>query len=357
MTFLGPFALCLGAVLGLYVVIDLVGNINDFMQCGGLWQILATAAEYYLYHLPLFLCQILPFVTLMSAAFAIGRLNRSNELMAMMGSGLSAVRLVWPILLAAFLIALLGGLNQNFLVPALQRHARRVYLRVNRDKAVLQDLFLPDRQGRTFFIGEFDFGSQAKVLRNVWVMEPYTDGKDVKIHARRAAWSDDGRLILVDVTRLVHVIGGEDSQRSWDSLDQLWLSTDLTPTRCLMEHSEYTMVPLTELRDMLREASQKSPAKVRRLTIELHNRIAFPIANVALLLVGIPFIFYETSSRLLGAGICLVVCVGFYLLNYVCLDLGGKSALFASCPSLSAWLATLLFAVLGIANFLSMEPS
>jgi len=106
---------------------------------------------------------------------------------------------------------------------------------------------------------------------------------------------------------------------------------------------------LKSFRELVRPRVEPPAVRQKRLVI-LHNRLAFPLASLVLLLVGIPLMFQQEGgkSTWVGLGLALVVSVAFYFVNYVS-QLAGQEqgGLFASVPALAAWLPILGFAGLG----------
>ena len=81
----------------------------------------------------------------------------------------------------------------------------------------------------------------------------------------------------------------------------------------------------------------------------MHTRFAFPIANVVLLLLGIPFIMRRGNhSVLIGVGVAILISAAYLLVSTICADLGNKDILPAE---LAAWLPVLFFGALGLVLF------
>jgi len=100
----------------------------------------------------------------------------------------------------------------------------------------------------------------------------------------------------------------------------------------------------------LREMADRMPRLRQRIVVELHGRLAFPLASFVLLLIGIPLLFQQEGgkSTWLGVGLALFVSVCFYVLNYACRILGQSPAgVFANAPALAGWLPILVFGVAG----------
>jgi lipopolysaccharide export system permease protein len=81
----------------------------------------------------------------------------------------------------------------------------------------------------------------------------------------------------------------------------------------------------------------------------LHRHITYPLANLVLLLLGLPFaIHFERGSRIervLGA---IGMCAAYLLFDLICQNLGYNDWIH---PVVAAWSPTILFGSLGVALF------
>ena len=85
-----------------------------------------------------------------------------------------------------------------------------------------------------------------------------------------------------------------------------------------------------------------------RYLLSYHSRLAYPFKGIVLVALGLPFVIGNERirrSRMLGVGLCLVVCAIFYTVEFVANDLGMSRNL---PPAAAAWLPTIIFAALGL---------
>ena len=100
----------------------------------------------------------------------------------------------------------------------------------------------------------------------------------------------------------------------------------------------------------LRDLCKREPGNPR-YSVMFHSRVAYPLTNFVLLFLGIPFIIgFERMSRniFLRIGISVLICCAFYVLSYVCANLGNMGILH---PILAAWLPIVMFGSLGLFLF------
>ncbi|MBL7224043.1 MAG: LptF/LptG family permease [Candidatus Brocadiae bacterium] len=86
------------------------------------------------------------------------------------------------------------------------------------------------------------------------------------------------------------------------------------------------------------------------LFVQLHSRLAFPLANFVLLLMAIPLLFQQEGgkSTWIGVGLALLVSLCYYFFTYFCQFVGqDPHGVFAGIPALAAWLPIVVFGVGG----------
>src|SRR4051812_8994892 len=107
------------SLVGLYVVIDAANNVDEFWNYGhhNFLSILQVMGAYYAPRLLQFFDQIAGLLAMLSAAFVLTGLSRSNELTALMAAGIGPARIIRPLLGASVLVALLGAANREVGLP------------------------------------------------------------------------------------------------------------------------------------------------------------------------------------------------------------------------------------------------
>src|SRR5262249_4502808 len=117
-SYLKAYLICLVSLLGLYIVVDLFMNIDDFMQKHrGLLPVLQHIGTYYGAQTTVIFDRLSEMIILLAAMFTIAWVQRNNELLPLLSAGVSAHRVVRPVLIGACALLTLGVLNQELLIP------------------------------------------------------------------------------------------------------------------------------------------------------------------------------------------------------------------------------------------------
>ena len=124
-SFLVNYLLALCVLVGMYVLMDIIVNIQDFAKGATVvtdtgnataWDVACDMADYYLYQLPVIYQQIAGIVPLLAAGFTMVRMTRHNELTAMMASGVSLYRVAAPIIIISACFTVFQIVNQEFII-------------------------------------------------------------------------------------------------------------------------------------------------------------------------------------------------------------------------------------------------
>jgi lipopolysaccharide export system permease protein len=108
-----------------------------------------------------------------------------------------------------------------------------------------------------------------------------------------------------------------------------------------------------ELRTYIREI-QNSGYDATRYLVALHSKISYPLLNVIMVLIGIPFALKTGRSGGVALSIGLSLMIGFIygVVFYVFISFGKSGVL---PPILACWIPTFLFGLAGIFTLMSLR--
>jgi len=108
-------------MMSLRIVVDLSIHLDNFIKDpnGELTLVdkLTSIFTYYSNQSVVYIQELGGIIIVIAGAFTLGRMNHSNELTAMLASGVSLRRVVFPIILSAILLEALVVLDQEYVVP------------------------------------------------------------------------------------------------------------------------------------------------------------------------------------------------------------------------------------------------
>jgi len=338
--FLANYLLSLFVLISLYVVLDLSFNADEFTETitdrpdrdvsyvQGLAKVAVNIADYYLCNIPLYFAQLSGVITLFAGCVTLARLQRQNEVTAVLSSGTSLYRVAMPIVLAGLVMNALLVFDQEVLMPSIASKLARS--RDNVEGAVAYDLWcVKDQDGRLFSAQKFSPKEQQIV--GLVVIERFTEPGDAAnygklrgvIRADRARW--DGRKGGWELTQRGYrlTIGREQgvsvaagAAGNLTPVPASFYPTELSPDNLLLRKSAQWLdfLSLRQIRQ-IEKRGDAEPARVARIR---HTRFTLPISNMILLLLGIPFFMNRLPGSVLGAGgKALVVCGVAFLATFL----------------------------------------
>src|SRR5262245_48912909 len=93
--YLKSYFFCLASLLGLYIVVDLFTNLDDFTHHNqGLWTATRAIGMYYAYRIPQIFDRLCEPIVLLAAMFTVAWVQRNNELLPQLSAGVPTRRVV-----------------------------------------------------------------------------------------------------------------------------------------------------------------------------------------------------------------------------------------------------------------------
>ena len=346
--FVRAFLICFSSLVGLYIVIDAFANLDEFSERSpGLFSLLATMGEYYLYRVSLFFDRLAGVITTIAAMFTFSWIQRTNELMPMLAAGVPIYRIISPVLVAAMLICGVTCVNQELLIP---RISQQLQGRAD-DDPVRSSMVRPTYDSNGILIGGDRFYRDENKIRPAYVTVPRRlAGALLDIRAREAEYVSPGEgqytggWILVDTTPAE--IQCNEQVVAPMGPGQYFLHTSATFEQLSRQQSWFQY---SSTRDLLRAIQLKTATNRAEMEVLFHSRLTRPLATLTLLLLGIPFVLSGTTRRMVSlVGMSLVISVTFHLFSQFCQRLGNIETI---PPELAAWLPVLLFGSLAVGLF------
>lgn len=343
--FVSSYATALLLVVGIFFIFDLASNIDDFLEpmrdgssIPGL-----VIARYYLLNLPYRFLEVGPFVTLIAGMFTVNRIQKKNEVVAVLGAGVSVQRLLMPIFFGG-LVAALGMFGTREWVSEFVAEKRDTYRDVlvhKRPVRVYEQLFLNDLADNTLRMGRFlpaTRGQEAIVLdfeANLRTSEGWTH-----ITAEEALWDGSGWTLTGG---LRSVLDRRQERRSSERVERVeGLGFDPFLALTVRRANDAPLeLSFAEAEEML----SRDPDDVRYQTT-WHYLLTFPLANLVLLLVGLPVMLtHERGGGSERLALGMLLCIFYFAVDFVFRNLGYEGAL---SPLLAAWIPILTVGSLGI---------
>jgi len=317
-------------LLGLYTLVDLL---REARSLSGDYQVLQMVV-YLVQTTPRRFYDIFPFGALIGVTLSLGALASGNELVAMRAVGFDRARILSRVLIAVGLCLIALVAVAEWVIPGLEAGAR-----ADREQARSGQI----QHGRQGVLWLRDRDRMLRIGLSLWVNDRELLFSDVHIYALDAAgragplfYAEEARhdgqaWRLEAVRRLEPSAIGEP-----ELLDALRLESGLRPELFEATVSRPRLLSLTDLSAMqaLLEDNGLDTSRYREAFWE---RLYWPLNVLAMVLIGLPFVFAGMRQRNPGLNLFVGVSVG--LLFFVLIRLAQGVAGVVPAP---LWLTLLL---------------
>jgi lipopolysaccharide export system permease protein len=350
-SYVKAYLICLVSLLGLFIVIDLFNNLDNFLQNKqGLKSILQHIGTYYSYKvLEMFdlLCEP---IVLLAAMFTVAWVQRNNELVPLLSAGVSTRRVVRPVLFSACLMLGLSSLNQELVLPHIDSYVleHRDDWKGEKDIPVNRGF---DGNG-TLITGKTANRQEMLVRDFVCTLEDRVMHEYVNLQAKEARYIPPGDG--------PHTGGWElrgtrpQSPDGWSNHEILkmivpgrfFLKTTVDFDTITRQKNWLRYLPTWQLLNELARTENHRPASV---AVVFHMRLTRPVLGIILVFLGLSTILRDQNRNVyISAGLCLVLCAFFFVGCFACKYLGEKEFL---SPALAAWMPVMTFGPLAFVMF------
>jgi lipopolysaccharide export system permease protein len=166
-----------------------------------------------------------------------------------------------------------------------------------------------------------------------------------RVDARRAHWTDAGWELNEGAFRTIGPQGQVQTvpfaRTAVELKEDISDFTHIQKTVSAMSYSELKEY-ITRL--------EATGFQVKKYLVELYSKLSFPLVNLIMVLVAIPFAVQSPrSGRLFGIGLAIAILAGYLVIHYVAIAFARADLL---PPLLAAWTANIIFLGLGASLFL-----
>lgn len=348
--FLGTFFFCLALILTIAVVFDFAEKIDNFMEKEA--PVRAIIFDYYMNFIPYFAMLFAPLFVFISVIFFTSKMAVNTEIIAILNSGMSFRRMMWPYFISSFVIALFTFILTNFVIPKsnlIRMDFEDKYYRSSNRKVTVENIHRQVFKNIYVYMGSFNPLSQR--------------GQNFTIEK----FSDSGRL----VSKL------SSSSVSFDTAKNKWKATNYylreikgneeiitrgktIDTALIIKPSDFSRDPgfvgtmtYRELDDYIKLLQLQGSDELKLFLIEKHRRYASPFAVFILTLIGV-----SLSSRKVRGGIGMNIGLGLILsFSYILfLQFASQFSLKGDLgPMIAMWIPNLLYSVIALVLY-KMAP-
>jgi lipopolysaccharide export system permease protein len=342
--FLGTFFFSLLLILTIAVVFDFAEKIDDFMEKEA--PIRAIIFDYYFNFIPYFATLFSPLFVFISVIFFTSRMAVNTEIIAILNSGMSFRRMMWPYFLSALVIALFTFLLTNFVIP----HANLVRLD-------FEDKYYRTSGMRPGTI----FNFHRQVYKNVYAyMERYKTDTKTGTNFSLEKFDDSGHLESKLMAATVRWDTSINKWSAWTYYIRDFKDGKETITKGMRIDTTLTVTPqdfsrdpnfvgtmtYNELNNYIDLLRMQGSDELKLYLIEKQRRFSNPFAIFILTLIGV-----SLSSQKVRGGIGMQIGIGLGLsFSYILfMQFASQFSLKGNLdPMLAQWIPNIIYSIIAL---------
>jgi len=338
--FLGAFFFLLGIVIIICVVVDFSEKSDEIFEKQIPMKELFT--EYYLNFIPFWANLLSPVCIFLAVIFFTSRLTHRTELIPILTSGVSFMRLLAPYIFTATLLAGASFYLKGYLVPQATERQIEFEYKYFKKKKIHKDRDVHKKVAQDTYV-YINFYNKNRMEGYGFTMEQ-KKGADftTRIKADKAIWIDSTTSWKLEKVWRRDFQGERQKLQYFKQLDTTFL---LSPDDIFVKEMLEASMTNTELEEFIRLEEMRGSDILSNLYFEKHRRYADPVAVIILTLIG-----FAMSSRKTRGGIALQIGIGLLIsFFYIILLFAGKALISDTfSPFYAVWFPNFVFFPLSI---------
>lgn len=342
--FLGTYVFAITMIILIVIIFDLAENIGDFLAAHiSMWDIMTG---YYLNFIPYFVNQFSGLFTFIAVIFFTSKMAYDTEIIAILSSGVSFKRLMWPYFVASFVIAVLSLTLNMFIIPKANQNiidfdnnyrnkgkvenykSNSVYRQIAPNTfAYIKNYSPQNKRAGYLAIESYDGG---RIISSI-------EAQDARFDEQTGRWTAPKYI----------------SRRFEGEKENLYKSTEPLDTVLNLVADELGKVEdlvktldAFELSRFIDQQRTKGSDMVAVFEVENYGRYAYPISTFILTLIGV-----SLSSRKVrgGTGLHIGVGIGLCFSYIVLMRFAGEFAKSGVMPTwLAIWIPNIAYSIVGV---------
>ena len=336
--FIGTYFFTLLLIIVVIIIFDIRENIDKYAKA----TFMQIVVNYYCMFIPAIVTEFSPLFVFITVIFFTSKMAYNTEIIAILSSGISFWRMMYPYFVSAFFIFLLSLTLNHFIIPPANKirlEFSEEYMRKKKTNTE-QNLHFQTRPGIYVYMSSF---TTYNDMANQFSVERIDSGLlRSKLIADYAIWDTASyKWKLTNYVIRDFYENGEVLTRG-TTLDT---AVNLTAADLKRRDDYVTTMNFFDLNDYIEEQRLRG-AKLDKAQIEKNNRTAIPFSAFVLTLIGV-----SLSSRKVRGGIGLNIAVGIALsFGYILFMRFSEAFVQANIapPLIATWIPNTLFLIIGI---------
>ena len=348
--FLGTFFFCLALILTIAVVFDFAEKIDNFMEKEA--PVRAIIFDYYLNFIPYFATLFSPLFVFISVIFFTSKMAVHTEIIAILNSGMSFRRMMWPYFISALVIAIFAFVLTNFVIPKsnlIRMDFEDKYYRSSSRKVTVENIHRQVFKNIYVYMGTYNPLSQRG---QNFTIEKFNDSGRLESKLSSSTVIFDTAIHKWTAINyyLREIKGDEELITKGSKIDT---TLTIQPSDFSRDPGFVGTMTYRELEDYINLLQLQGSDELKLFLIEKYRRFANPFAVFILTLIGV-----SLSSRKIRGGIGMNIGIGLILsFSYILfLQFASQFSLKGNLgPMLAMWIPNILYSIIALVLY-KMAP-
>ena len=345
--FIGTFIFAISLLIVVVIVFDVSENVDSFIKNNASFY--EVVFHYYIPFIPYFINLFIYLFTFISVIFFTSKMAGHTEIIAILSSGISFKRFLWPYIMAALLLSAVSFYLGNFLIPRMdtvRRDFKNKYME-NLTKSSGNNIHVQIEKGVYAYMHSYDVHRGIGYKFSLEKFDDFT--LEYKLNSDKIVYdtlNDRWRITnYVEYYFLPekHLVRGKVK----DTV------LPMKPSDFYMVKEDFEEMNLIQLNRYINESRAKGADNILPYEIEKHKRLASPAAIIILTIIGAALSSKKTRGGMginLGIGITITFAYILFLEFFRVFAISGVIS-----PFFAGWLPNIIFATIGL-YFLAKAP-
>ena len=339
--FPGTFFFALAMIMAIVIIFDVAEKLDDFMDNDISWYDIIFV--YYLNFIPYFANMFSPLFIFISVIFFTSKLASDSEIVAILTSGVSYRRLMFPYFISALLLATMTFVLSGYIIPeANKKRIEFEYKHIYRKQGFYaRNVHKQIEPGVYAYMESYD---NSRDIGYKFSIEKF-DKKELvsKLIADRVSWDSTKHKWVAKNYYIRDYRGKEEKISFGKSIDTL---INLKPSDFEVVERSIETLNAGELKKFIAEQKMKGDEKLEEYKVEEYRRLAFPFSTFILTLIGVSL---STQKRRGGTGLNIGIGLLLSFMYILFMQIFTELAKASTVPSLlGVWLPNIIFLAVGV---------
>ena len=340
--FLGTFFFAILIIIVITVVFDISEKIDNFIDKKA--PLTAIVFDYYFNFVPFFISMFSSLFILISVIFFTSKMAAQSEIIAILSSGISFRRFMYPYFLSACFLALFSFVLNDVIMPSANKKRLEFEDKYLKNPVSFHERNVHKQVEPGLFVYLESYSTHAETAYKFSLERFEGDRLISKLMSESAVWNKEQEkwTIKTYYIRDIDSLGLETLQTG-ASIDT---TINLHPSEFKRRQNFMETMNIAQLKAYIDELKMQGADNINSFLIELNKRIAFPFSTFILTLIGA-----SLSTRKVRGGIGIHVAIGIVIcfLYILFMKFSDEFATKGNLqPVLAAWVPNIIFGFLSI---------